>query len=319
MKTIQKISKALILKGLAFTLLFGAISCSDNEDIENFEESNASKSSFYITDAPTDNANVSGVIVTVTDLRVNNVSVNNFTRTTIDLMQYQNGLKKILGDLELNAGTYSNIELVLDNEFDASGNAPGSYVKLTNGTKDALSAAATSTIAINKTFEILSGGSDIVLDFDVRKAIVSNGGDFQFVTDGELRNSIRVVNEEKSGEISGMLTNQNSSEMIIVYAYEKGTFDANTETSGQGSSNVMFANAVNSSVVSEFSGSYELNFLKEGDYELHFISYSDDNNDGEFEFKAILEIESNSNIDLGNISITSNSSVNLVTSVAGSL
>lgn len=316
MKTFKKISRNFGMKTMFLTVTLMTLSCSNNE--ENINENQESASNFYITDAPTDNSNVSGVIVTITDLRVNGISVENFTKTTIDLMQYQNGTKKLLGDLKLMAGSYSNIELVLDNKFDASGNAPGTYVKLSDGTKDELSSTAMSTISLAKSFEILPVSSDIVLDFDIRKAIVSNSGNFEFVTTGELENSIRVINDDMSGEISGTLTDaQNTSEMIIVYAYEKGSFDADVETNGQGESNVMFSNAVTSSVVSDFTANYELNFLKEGEYELHFVSYKDEDNDGEFEFNAMLEVETNSNINFKSINVTSNTSVNLIGSVKG--
>lgn len=316
MKTFKNIRKNLTTKFMLLVAAFIVSSCSNNE--ENINDTQESASNFYITDAPTDNANVSGVVVTIADLRVNGISVENFTKTTIDLMEYQNGTKKLLGDLKLMSGTYSSIELVLDNQFDASGNVPGSYVKLNDGTKDELSSTAMSTINIAKSFEILPGSSDVVLDFDIRKAIVSNSGNFEFVTSGELRNSIRVINEETSGEISGTLTDtQNTSEKIIVYAYEKGSFNAEVETNGQGDSNVMFSNAVTSSVVSEFTANYELNFLKEGEYELHFVSYNDSDNDGEFEFNTMLEVESNSNVNFKSINVTSSSSINLVASVKG--
>lgn len=314
-KKMKTNNRNLILKGIMVLVLL-ASSCS--KDDSNGIEGETSQAKFYITDAPTDNSNVKAVVVTIADVRVNNISVENFSRTTIDLMQYQNGLKELLGELELQSGTYSNIELVLDYQFDASGNGPGCYVEFANGTRDELSGTI-SNINISDTFEILPFGSnDIVLDFDIRKAIVANGNDFEFVTSGELQNSIRVVNEEISGELYGLLTDaQNTSDKIIVYAYKTGTFDANVETQGQGPSNIMFSNAVTSSVVNQTSAQYELNFLPEGEYELHFISYTDNDNNGEFEYNGRLVVESSLGLDFNNISVSSNLSIDVSGTVTG--
>ncbi len=312
MKTFKR---SLILKGLIGLGLM-VTSCS-NDNADNMEKESA-QTEFYITDAPTDNSNVSAVIVTIADLRVNNVSVENFTRTSIDLMHYQNGLKELLGDIVLQTGTYSNIELVLDYQFDASGNAPGCYVELANGTKDALTSTITN-ITISDTFEVLPFEDNvIVLDFDIRKAIVSNNGDFELVTTAELESSIRVVNQELTGEVSGVMTDtQDTSDMIIAYAYKAGTFNADVETQGQGSSQIMYSNAVTSSVVNSTTAKYELNFLPEGNYEIHFASYTDNDNDGEFEFNGRLEIESNSQIKFNNINVTSNNTIIVSGSVTG--
>ncbi|MDP2087894.1 MAG: DUF4382 domain-containing protein [Flavobacteriaceae bacterium] len=293
-------------------------SCSKDDNALYGDEK--SKTNFYITDAPIDNTNVKGVIVTIADVKVNGVSVENFTKTTIDLMQYQNGLTKLLGSLDLRTGTYSNISLVLDNTTSASGNAPGSYVLMTNGSMKALVSSA-NQIDINNSFEIIaSSTNNIVLDFDIRKAIVSSGtDDFKFVTMTELSKSIRVVNEAKAGVIYGNASDaQNTSDKIIVYAYKKGTFNAAVETKKQGSG-VTFANAVTSTVVSNLSGGYKLNFLEKGNYELHYASYTDSNNDGIFEFNGMLAVESIAGFDLKNITVESNLNFNVTVIIKGVL
>lgn len=306
MKTRNLFTATILL--LAITFL---ASCSNDDDGITYGDEK-SQTNFYMTDAPTDNANVKGVIVTVADVKINGVSIEGFSKTTIDLMQYQNGMTKLLGDLELNTGTYSNITLVLDNQTDASGNAPGSYVLFTDGSMQAVATTA-NQININDSFEILaSTTNDIVFDFDIRKSFVSDtSGTFKFVSNSELSNSIRVINKEKASDISGNASDvENTSDKIIVYAYEKGKYNANTEESEQGSG-VTFSNAVTSSVVSNISGSYELNFLEEGEYELHFISYTDTNNNGEFEFNGELVAESITGVDLNSISIDSSLNLNI--------
>ncbi len=287
------------------------MSCS-NDNNDNYPSGEKSATNFYITDAPTDNTNVKGVIVTVADVKVNGVSIEGFSKTTVDLMQYQNGMTKLLGNLELNAGTYSNITLELDNETDANGNAPGSYVLMIDGTVKALQNASNS-IKINDSFEVLATSTNnIVLDFDVRKAIVAEGSnEFKFVTKSELANSIRTINEAEAGEIKGSVNDtENTSDKIIVYAYAKGTFNSSKETKAQGSG-VLFANALNSASVNSFTGKYELNFLAEGDYELHYASYTDEDNDGKLEFSTLLEAESITGIDLSNISVDTSLNINI--------
>ncbi len=313
MKTRNFFKSAILLLSISFFA-----SCSKDDGATYGDEK--SKTNFHITDAPTDNTNVKGVIVTVADVKINGISIEGFTKTTIDLMQYQNGMTKLLGNLELNTGIYSNITLVLDNQTDANGNTPGSYVLMTGGTIKAIQSSSNS-ININGAFEVLaSSENDIVLDFDIRKSIVESGSnDFKFVSSSELSNSIRVVNEASAGEIKGTASDtQNTSDRIIVYAYAKGTFNSNTETNAQGSG-VMFANAANSSSVNKFTGSYELNFLAKGDYELHFVSYTDANNDGKLEFNGILNADSVTGVDLNSISISSSLNVNIAVTLKAKL
>ena len=59
--------------------------------------------------------------------------------------------------------------------------------------------------------------------------------------------------------------------------------------------------------------------LKNGNYELHFVSYNDTDNDGEFEFNAMLDVESAAGVDLGNINISSETNVDIAVTVTGTL
>ena len=275
---------------------------------------------FKITDAPIDNARVEGVFVTLADVRVDGSSLEGFTRTTINLAALVNGQTETLGTMDLAARSYSNIELVLDYEADADGNFPGCYVALADGTKDQLSAQA-DRISVQDAFEVFANArNEVVLDFDLRKTIREEQGtlesDFEFVTMSELSAGIRVVNEETTGRISGIANDvENTSDRIVVYAYERGTFDAETETRGQGESNITFRNAVTSSVVSNSSGAYTLSFLEEGEYEMVFASYNRDGD--EFFFSALLEAESATGLNLGAISVSSALQVSANVTITG--
>ena len=295
------------------------ISCSKNENDDI--EAKSYDTTFKITDAPIDNADVKAVFVTVANVKVDNKELEGFSKTTFNLAALVNGNTKTLGNLMLESKSYSKIVLELDYDMDVNGNSPGCYVEMANGEKDKISASA-KEIIINNSFDVLAMTSnEIIIDFDLRKTVKLEEGtetDFNFVTAAELTSGIRAVNKEVTGEIAGTANDaNNTSDKIVVYAYKKGTFDANTETSGQGESKVTFANAVTSSEVNSTTGSYSLNFLKEGDYELVFASYKKDTSSKGFNFNAILEAQSTSNLSLGSISITSALQLNVNVTITG--
>jgi hypothetical protein len=298
------------LKTLAIALITISLvaSCIKEDDGDINMGTESYNTTFKITDAPIDNSNVEAVFVTVSNIKVDGTSLEGFNKTTFDLAALVNGQTKTLGNLQLQAGSYSNIELELDYATDAAGNAPGCYVETADGEKDKLEAAA-DKIAITDTFEVFaSNTNEIIIDFDLRKTIREEQGtvssNFEFVSMSELSAGIRTVNEETTGMISGTANDaQNTSDKIVVYAYEKETFDAEVETKGQGNSNVTFANAVTSSEVGGLNNGYSLNFLAEGEYELVFASYNEEAD--RFTFNSLLEVESLTGLDIGALSVTS--------------
>lgn len=311
----KRFSKILIY------LLVISIFTSCSKDSPNDEQS-TSETNFSITDAPIDDSEVKAVFVTITDVKVDGSSLSGFNATTINLKALTKGKSELLGSLNLNVGTYSTIELVLDYNTDANGNAPGCYVELMDGTKDKIESTS-STISIKDQFDVLATTSnDIIIDFDLRKTIRKTSGtlqsDYKFVTSSELNSGLRVVNKANAGVISGTVTDsQDTSDKIIVYAYKKGTYNESVETQGQGESNVYFANAVSSCEVDKITGKFSINFLNSGDYELHLASYNDTDDDGEFEFTSTLQVESSTNIALNNINISSSLEIVTLINVMG--
>ena len=284
-----------------------------------------------ITDGPVDDANVMGTFVTVTAVKVDGKEISGFSKQTIDLMAYQHGDTKLLGTTELEAGTYNDLTLVLDYSMDASGNSPGCYVLTTDNMKHSLQATSSTTGEVkanNGSFKVTEGNTtNVVLDFDLRKAIRYEGApqdddQYDFVTDGELRSSLRVVAKAESGKVAGNCEDNFgfAGDKIVVYAYKKGSFNKNTEISGQGESNVQFKGAV-TSAVADNQGNYTLAFLEAGDYELHFFGYEDGDSDGKMEMKGELELSllGNLGIDLNNVSVSANASVNVSVKVLGLL
>ena len=249
-----------------------------------------------VTDAPIDDTEVEGVFVTVAAVKVDGKEIADFEgKQTINLLAYQNGQTKTIGTTNLEANSYSEITLVLDYESDVDGNAPGCYVKTADGAKHDLSTSTQSTgeITIRGAFEIAEQArTKTVVDFDLRKAVKydqSSGSEknWSFVSDTELDVALRFTDEDAAGSIEGSYSGNVESEKVIVFAYKKGEFNKSTETSGSSSSNLQFQNAVTSAVV--INNNYTLSFLEEGEYELCFASYEDDDQDGEFEFEGFLQ------------------------------
>ncbi|MEQ8419435.1 MAG: DUF4382 domain-containing protein [Arenibacter algicola] len=309
----------LKISGLALIALVGMMSCSKNDDAAM--EGESYNTSFEVTDAPIDNAEVEAVFVTIANVSVDGKSLEGFTATTINLAALVNGKTESLGNLDLQAKSYSSIVFELDFDKDVNGDAPGCYVEKANGEKDAL-IATSNKITITDKFEVLANATNvIVIDFDLRKTIKEEkdglSSDFNFVTMAELTAGIRTVNAELTGKISGSVNDaNNTSDKIIVYAYEKGTFNADVETQGKGESEVTFANAVTSAEVKSLSGSYSLDFLEEGEYELIFASYKEDDN-SEFYFNALLNVESTTGLNLGAIEVNSAIQISANVTVTG--
>ncbi len=285
---------------------------------------------FELTDAPIDDAAVQACFVTVSDLMIDGESISSFEGTqTIDLLAYQNGQVESLGIADVKAGTYSNITLVLDYETDASGNSPGCYVQTTDNAKHSLSTSAnlSNMLTLNSgDFEVQEGMmTNVVLDFDVRKAVKRQddgpSDQYEFVTRSEIESAIRFVDKNETAMMEGECNdNMNMTSKIVVYAYKTGTFDLNTETSGQGTSQIMFKNAVSSAVVNS-QGNYTLAFLEAGDYELHFFGYDDMDNDGQMELQGELELSllGNLGLNLNSIKVDAGVDLNINVNIIGIL
>ena len=328
MTTMKHFLSGALLLALAF--LFTNCTKDDDSSVDPSDKTGSAQ--FEITDGPGDDARIQGAFVTVTEVRVDGKAISDFSgKQTIDLMAYQNGNTKALGLAELESGTYSNVSLVLDYATDANGNSPGCYVLTTDNVKHNLQAStsASNEIKLNTgEFTVEEGSTtNIVIDFDLRKAIryeetPSNSDGYDFVSEGEMRSSLRLIAKAKAGQAKGQC-NDNlgiAGDKIVVYAYKKGTYNKATEMSGQGQSQVQFKNAVTSASV-DAQGNYTLAFLEEGDYELHFIGYEDDDNDGQSEVKGELQLDllGNLGINLNDVSVDANASVTINVTVIGLL
>lgn len=309
-----KLKNRLSIVAPAFLLLALSVASCKKSDDTNSGSGNAA-TTVKITDAASDDVNISGAFVTISEIRVDGQAVQGFTKTTVDLAAYQNGNTKTIGNFNLEGRTYSSISFVLDFNNDATGNAPGCYVLTTGNIKHKLTTTS-NVITVTKNYTLVAGASNsIVADFDLRKMIVAQTGNpadqYDFATAAELQNDVRVVAETNSGTISGTLTDAVSgSGKVVAYVYKKGTFNRTTELQGQGSSNVQFSNAVSSTLVGA-GGSYQLHFLEAGDYEVHYASYKDTNADGKYELQGTLVVLVSGGLDILNLRLNINATLTL--------
>ena len=305
---------------LVLLLLTVMMSCSKDENDAGEPDANSFKTQVFLTDAPVDNAGTEAVFVTVADVKVNGKSLDGFQKTTVELSSLNSGSTELLGNVNLEAGTTSSIVLVMDGTTDASGESPGNYVLTSEGEKKAI-ATASNEINISDNAEIMaSNDNELILDFDLRKSLMmSSDGEFSFVGNSQLSNSIRAVNEANTGSITGTFSNieDAQADAVVVFAYEAGAYSEAEMDENPGG--VAFSNAVTSNLVSESNGDFSLHFLEAGDYELHFISFSDSDNDGQLEIKGEMEVSTASEIELSSVSVDANSTTSLELSLVGLL
>lgn len=276
----------------------------------------ARKAQFRATDAPIDNAEVEAVFVTISEIYVDGKRLEGFNKTTLELSALTEGKSELLADLETSASSINKVKMVFDYETDESGMTPGCFIKLKSGVKDKISSDV-NIFDFNANQQLkATGTTEIVFDFDLRKLIKEEASnDFELVSASEVEAYVRTVNSDMSSEIRGTVENNlSSADKTIVYLYEKGKFDLQSESQGSGSSQVQFAGAVNSAELNS-NGEFTLAFIQEGEYEVHLIEYSDSNSDGKFELSGHAQISSLNNINLNGFEVNSESDLDLKISV----
>lgn len=274
---------------LIVTILF--IQCDPDTMVEN--EDKEGEYTIEMTDAPIDNHNIKATMVTFTAVELDGKRFDLESDVTVDIMSYQNGETFTLWKEKVEAKTYSEVKLILNNSQDAQGNAPGCYIEKNDGSKDnlAVDGSSESVIAVKKTENPKIKENEemnSVIDFDLRKAImVSDDSEDDFMFSSNMNAALRLVNKENSSKINGNVSDNLNmgGDKIVAYAYVKGTFDRDQEASGD--ENSFFANAVTSATVNS-DGSYQLSYLEQGEYELIFIGYDRDDQTGKTEAKSIL-------------------------------
>lgn len=286
----------------------------DNEDTQG-------KLRLEITDSPVDDdASVKSVFVPIASIKVGDTQLEGFSKTTIDLMANQKGNTKLLNLGDLDAKSYSTITLTLDHATDAQGNSPGCYLEEMDGTKHALSQNSIE-VSLYKPFNTGSASeTNLIIDFDLRKSIKRNQSGinkYEFVSNTELKNALRVAVKNQTGTIKGTCQDQLvQNDQIIVYAHKSGSFNKNIEEQGSSQSNLKFHNVVNSAIAAS-NGSYEMHFLEGGEYALHFAPYSRNSSDGSLSLNGSLLSDNLAGGDIKKVKINASANTNVNVNLTG--
>lgn len=193
-----------------------------------------------LTDAPA--CGFDAVNVTVNKVRVNKsasagdldagwVDVTLNPARKIDLLKLTNGVLDTLGSTSLEAGHYSQVRLVLDSNAGGTANTV-----LPTGAKNEVAldtpSAVQSGIKLTGAFDVAAGQkSDIVLDFDACKSIVTKGnGKYA------LKPVIRMVQMQggASNGISGVVATAALANHVTVSAQQQGNIIASTAPDSTG-------------------------------------------------------------------------------------
>lgn len=151
-----------------------------------------------LVDAPIDKA--TEVNVAVNSVQVNNSETDtgwvtiNEPNQTYNLLDLTNGAYAVLGEAQLEPGTYEQIRLVLDSE--------GNNIVFEDGTTESLfvPSGAQSGLKLNVNAEIEAGFTyTLILDFNASKSVVKAGNSGRYL----LKPVIRASNMATTGIISG--------------------------------------------------------------------------------------------------------------------
>ena len=141
----------------------------------------------YLSDAPLDAENVTGVYITINEIQYyldgQWITCEEFEGPkTYNLLDLTAGNSALLGELTLPAGYYAQIRFMLDIAEKASSRAnPGCYIEFADNSTQPLfapSGGETGYKAIGY-FEVpVNGIVEVTADFDVRKAVVVAGSSY---------------------------------------------------------------------------------------------------------------------------------------------
>jgi hypothetical protein len=141
----------------------------------------------YLSDAPTDAEDVTGVYITINEIQYDLdgqwITCEEFeSPKTYDLLELTGGNSALLGELTLPAGNYAQIRFILD--IPEKGSSPansGCYIEFADNSTQPLfapSGGETGYKAIGQ-FEVpVNGTVEVTADFDVRKAVVVAGSSY---------------------------------------------------------------------------------------------------------------------------------------------
>jgi len=279
---------------LALVIILGTVAASGLSCGEA-PETGTGTLALYLSDAPIDAENVTGVYITINEIQYHIddqwITCEGFEGPqTYNLLELTGGNFTLLGDLTLPGGHYNQIRFMLNiPEIGPPPANPGCYIEFADNSTEPLFVPSGNTTGYKATgqFEVAVNGSvAVTADFDVRKAVVV--ADFYI-----LKPTIRLVVNSEAGSIRGSIANNSTYTDIIVFAYADGTW-ADTEDDEPVYPASRFPNAVNSGKMSK-EGDYRIPFLAAGTYDLAVAGYNGDVFGEVLGFVSDVVVESNHN------------------------
>ena len=207
---------------IALSLILLATACDVSEN------SSTGTLQVVLTDAP---ANYESVMIDIQEVRIHDDSdaedddsgwrIINDQPIRLDLLELTNGTTEILGEEELEAGTYNQLRLILGDQNEIV--VDGQTIPLTTPS------AQQSGLKLNID-AVIEGGIiyRLLLDFDASRSIVKAGNSGMYI----LKPVIKTVNLAETGAIEGDITPIDAQPWIYAIA-EEDTL-AGTQASAQG-------------------------------------------------------------------------------------
>jgi len=229
----------------------------------------------YLSDAPIDAENVTGVYISIDEIQYH---INDVWTTcegfegpkTYNLLELTDGNSALLGALVLPGGHYNQMRFMFDApEMGHDRSNPGCYIQFADNSTEPLFVPSGNTTGYKAVGEFtvpVNGTVEVTADFDVRRSVHLAASDYI------LWPTIRLIVDNEAGRISGLITNNSTYTDIIVFAYEDGTW-VDTEDDEPVYPAARFPNAVNSGKTCE-DGHYTIPLLAAGTYDLAVAGYN---------------------------------------------
>lgn len=191
-----------------------------------------------LTDAPAtfDAVNITFSEVSVIPSGGDPIVVSDLVQT-LNLIEWSNGNSTPLGSIELEAGTYNQIRLIIDTAT-VTVDGVESGVKVPSGAQTGLKLTHQFTMEAGSTY-------DLMIDFDASRSIVNTGSPIN--PSYLLKPTIRLVAVATSGSISGTITNDENLPVAMA---------------------IVDADTISTVFIDTLSGEFQLGFLEAGFYDI---------------------------------------------------
>ena len=187
---------------------------------------------------------------------------------TINLIEWSNGLSTPLGSIELEAGAYNQIRLIIDSASVVIDGVKSS-VQVPSGAQTGLKLTHQFTLEAGSTY-------DLMIDFDASRSIVRTGPPAN--PSYLLKPTIRLVAVATTGSISGTVTTPGDVPVAL---------------------SLMGTDTISTVFVDTFSGEFQLAFLEAGLYDV----VVEDTTGARFDTTGV-EVVAGADADLGTIELT---------------